>query len=173
VNASHLVRRFFGALWPGPPARSDEIWAADVLEPDELLLYRRLPNHDRRHALRSGQRVMIALGPHVESRWVAAAMLHDVGKYDADLSVPGRAIATLVAIAPGGRARVDRWTKATGFRGRVALYAQHGELGAEEIRRSGGREECAAWSAAHHHPELWPALGWPPEVVAALDAADQ
>jgi hypothetical protein len=173
VSLPHLVRRFFGALWPGSPASNDEIWAAAVLEPDELLLYRRLPNHDRRHALRCGQRMMIALGPDVEARWIAAAMLHDVGKYDADLSVPGRAIATMAAIAPGGRARVERWTKATGFRVRVARYAQHGELGAEEIRRSGGRDECAAWAAAHHHPERWPALGWPPEVVAALDAADQ
>ena len=116
---------------------------------------------------------MVALGPDVEKRWIAAAMLHDVGKYDSDLSVPGRAVATMAAIAPGGRARVERWTKTSGFRARVALYAQHGELGAEEIRRSGGRNECATWSAAHHHPELWPGLGWPPEVVAALDAADQ
>ena len=83
--------------------------------------------------------------PTCEKRWIAAAMLHDVGKYDADLSVPGRAVATIVAIAPGrpgaassgGRRRV-------GSGPRVALYAQHGELGAERDpplgRAGGGRD---------------------------------
>jgi hypothetical protein len=173
VNLPHLVRRFFGALRPGPPSPDDEAWAEQMLTPGELPLYRRLPNHDRRHAVRSGRRAATALGPQTEARWIAAAMLHDVGKHDADLSVPGRAVATVLVAGRGGADRVERWRKVGGFRHRVALYADHGDLGAAQIRRAGGREEAARWAAAHHHPESWDALGWPVAVVAALDGADQ
>ena len=168
----HLVRRFFGALWPGEPSPVDEAWAEQVLTSEELLLFRRLPNHDRRHALRSGRKAERLLGEAAEPRWLAAAMLHDVGKYDADLSVPGRAIATVCASGSSGRRRMERWASAPGRRGRVALYARHGELGADEVRRAGGREEAAVWSEAHHHPDTWPSLAIPPDVMVALDRAD-
>jgi hypothetical protein len=173
VNLPHLVRRFFGALRPGPPSPVDDAWAEQMLTPDELLLYRRLPDHDRRHAVGCGRRAARALGPETESRWIAASMLHDVGKYDADLSVPGRALATVLVAGRRGAQRVERWREVGGFRHRVALYADHGDVGAAQIRRAGGREEAARWSAAHHHPETWDALGWPAAVVAALDEADQ
>ncbi len=173
MSAPHLVRRFFGALWPSAPSPADDAWAAQVLLPEELLLFRRLPNHDRRHALRVGRRTERELGPETEPRWIAAALLHDVGKYDADLSVPGRAVATLVAAGSSGTRRVVRWQDARGLRGRISLYAQHGELGADQIRRAGGREVAAEWSAAHHHPEAWAGLTIPQAVVSALDRADQ
>lgn len=172
MKGPHLVRRFFGALWPGEPSPVDDAWAEQVLTSEELLLFRRLPNHDRRHALRAGRKVERELGGDVESRWLAAAMLHDVGKYDADLSVPGRAIATVLAAGPSGRRRMQRWMPERGLRSRVATYARHGELGADEIRRAGGREEAAIWSAAHHHPDTWPSLAIPADVVVALDRAD-
>ena len=172
MTPTHLVRRFFGALWPAPPRAQDEAWAATVLAPQELLLFRRLPNHDRRHALQVAHRAQASLGPEAD-RWVVAAMLHDVGKYDAGLSVPARAVATIVAIGPSGESRVTRWACTRGWRRRVALDERLGELGAEQIRRAGGREEAAVWSEAHHHPERWRELSIPPAVVQALDDADQ
>jgi hypothetical protein len=174
VNLRHLTRRFFGALRPGPPPAQDEAWAAEVLAPEELLLFRRLPNHDRRHALQVAHRAQAALTPSDdESRWLAAAMLHDVGKYDAGLSVVGRTLATVAAAGPSGPRRMERWSTARGWRHRIALYAHHGELGADQIRRAGGREEAAVWSEAHHHPQTWGRLPIPLEVVEILDAADQ
>ncbi len=173
MKATHLVRRFFGALWPGRPRAEDEAWAGEVLDPEELLLFRRLPNHDRRHALRVARRVDDTLGPGTDTRWLAAAMLHDVGKYDSGLSVPGRALATVAASAPGGVRRLQRWEQRRGWRRHMALYARHGELGADQIRRAGGREEAAVWSAAHHHPETFTTIPIPDEVVRVLDAADQ
>jgi hypothetical protein len=172
VSRGHLVRRFVAALWPGAPRPEDEAWAAEVLDPEELLLFRRLPNHDRRHALRVARSTDEALGDESEPRWIAAAMLHDVGKYDAGLSVPGRAIATLAAAGRAGPSRVSSWEERAGLRRQIALYAQHGEIGAEQIRRAGGREEAAEWSAAHHHPETWLTLTIPFPVVQVLDAAD-
>lgn len=169
----HLAKRFARASWPRPPADADEAWAATVLEPNELLLFRRLPDHDRRHAIRVARRVARELDPEVTSEpWVGAALLHDVGKYDAGLSVPGRALAT-VAAAAAGPARLERWAVGRSqARRRVALYARHGELGAIEIRRAGGRELTAAWCGAHHHAEVWSTLPIPRDVVAVLDAAD-
>ncbi len=173
MNPGHLVRRFVGALSPAAPSPADDAWAAQVLLSEELLLFRRLPNHDRRHAVKVARRTERELGPESEPRWIAAALLHDVGKYDADLSVPGRAVATLAAAGSSGARRVARWRGARGRRGSIALYAEHGELGAEQIRRAGGREEAAIWSAAHHHPDTWPDLPIPQVVVHALDRADQ
>jgi hypothetical protein len=168
----HLVRRYFGALRPGPPSASDDEWAARVLTPAELPLYRRLPNHDRRHAIRVARYVETEIGAECESRWLAAALLHDVGKYDAHLSVTRRALATVAAAGRSGTARMTRWRTRPGWRGRFATYSEHGELGAAEIRAAGGREEAARWSAAHHHPETWAALPIPAAVVRALDRAD-
>lgn len=174
MNPRHLTRRFFGALRPGPPPVQDEAWAAEVLSPEELLLFRRLPNHDRRHALQVAHRAQAALGPsRDETRWLAAAMLHDVGKYDAGLSVPGRAVATIAVLGSSGPSRARRWLASRGWRHRIALYARHGELGADQIRRAGGREDAAVWSEVHHHPETWAALPIPYDVVRILDAADQ
>jgi hypothetical protein len=100
-------------------------------------------------------------------------MLHDVGKYDAGLSVFGRALATVSVMGPTGSTRVERWLTRRGWRHRIALYARHGEPGADQIRRAGGREEAAVWSEAHHHPETWTQIPIPYDVVQILDAADQ
>jgi len=172
VRATHLVQRFFGSLWPGAPDADEEAWAATVLTAEELPLYQRLPNHDRRHAIRSGRKAEAALGARAEPRWIAAAMLHDVGKHDAGFSVPGRAIATVAAAGSSGTRRVARWEDRRGARHRVWLYAQHGEIGARELRAARGREEAAVWSEAHHHPETWPTLDFPADVIHILDAAD-
>jgi hypothetical protein len=167
----HLARRFFAALWPGPPAAADEEWVAAVLGPDELLLFRRLPNHDRRHAIGVARAVDAQLGPGTDRRWLQAALLHDVGKYAAGLSVVGRALATATADV-AGPARVARWDGRRGWRGRVSTYARHGEIGEAEILAVGGAPEVACWAAAHHHPQDFGALPIEPDVVAALDAAD-
>jgi hypothetical protein len=165
------VDRFVRALWPAPPGRREEAWVASVLAADELLLFRRLPDHDRRHAIRVGRTVEARLGPGADPRWVQAALLHDVGKYDAGLSVVGRALAT-VAAAVARPARIAAWDGRAGWRGRVAAYAVHGETGEREILAVGGDPAVAAWSGAHHHPDTWADLPIPAPVVAVLDAAD-
>jgi hypothetical protein len=144
-----------------------------MLAPEELPLFTRLPNHDRRHAIHVGRTVEADLGADAAARWIAAALLHDVGKDDAGFSVPGRAIATLAAAGRSGSARVGRWKDRGGVRHRAWLYARHGEIGAEEIRAAGGREVAAVWSESHHHPETWSTLDIPSDVIKILDAADQ
>ena len=170
----HLVRRFFRALWPGRPRSTDVAWVESVLEPAELDLWRELPNHDRRYSIRMARLVQAGLvGTEYagEERWLAVALLHDVGKLDAGLGVAGRSLATVLG-ALAGRARVERWTHATGFRLRTATYLHHDERGAVRIRAAGGRDEAARWALAHHHRDRWPASGVPEAVAEALAAAD-
>jgi len=170
----HLVRRFFRALWPGRPRAQDVAWVEGVLEPAELELWRELPNHDRRYSIRMARLVQAGLvGTEYagEERWLAVALLHDVGKLDAGLGVAGRSLATVLG-ALAGRARVERWTYTTGFRLRTATYLHHDERGAARIRAVGGRDEAARWALAHHHRDRWPASGVPVPVAEALSAAD-
>ena len=170
----HLVRRFFGALsWR--PARTDDLrWVETVLLPGELALFRRLPNHDQRHLVKVARRVETELADteHAgDPRWIAAALLHDVGKHDARLGPYGRAVATVCGRLAGPEL-ADAWSQKRGFTRRVGLYLRHGELGADMIRLAGGREEAARWAAAADSPDEWAGTGIPARVVAALAAAD-
>src|SRR5260370_33053688 len=103
-GAAHITRRFFGALRTGGPPARDAEWVSEVLEPAELELWRRMPGHDRRPAVGVARRVDAALASTDqagERGWLAAALLHDIGKLDAHLGVIGRVGATLAGAAAG------------------------------------------------------------------------
>jgi putative nucleotidyltransferase with HDIG domain len=169
----HLARRFFGALWPGGPSPEDRAWVEALLEPAEFTLWARQPGHDQRHSAGVARQVEAALagGPHADdSRWLACALLHDIGKLASDLSIPARVLATLVDRATGGA--VADWEEQRGLRRRIALYLRHPELGADMLQLAGGRDEVAHWAGAHHdRARLDPTL-LPAPVVSALVAAD-
>jgi hypothetical protein len=168
----HLARRFFGALRPGGPSAEDRAWVETVLEPAELALWARQPAHDQRHSAGVARQVEAALagGPHAgDTRWLACALLHDIGKLASGLGIPARVLATLVDRGSGG---VSDWEEHRGLRRRIALYLRHPEVGADMIELAGGRAEVAHWAGAHHdRARLDPALV-PAPVVKALVAAD-
>lgn len=144
-----------------------------ALVPGELELWRRLACHDRRHAIgvaRRLERLLVGTSHAGDPRWLAAALLHDVGKLEARLGVLGRVAATLL-IRGFGEGGVAGWRPGSGWRSKVSLYLAHGEIGAAMIRAAGGREEAARWAEAHHHPERVP-MDLPPEVTRALAASD-
>lgn len=174
IRPLHLSRRFVRAIWPGPPRADDLAWVAGILDPDELELWRGLPNHDQRYTIRVARRLEAELAGTEfagDDRWLAAALLHDAGKLDAGLGVVSRSVATVMGAA-AGPARVDAWAGRSGFRRRVAWYVRHDERGADRIRAAGGRVEAARWAWAHHHRDRWPASGIPTPVAEALEAAD-
>lgn len=173
-RAAHLTRRFFGALRPGGLSAEDGAWVAGILDPGERELWSRMAAQDRRHSVGVARRVDAALASTAEAgdrRWLAAALLHDVGKLDAALGVFGRVGATLAGAA-GGHERAEAWSSRRGMTRRFGLYLRHPELGATRIRVAGGHEEAARWAGAHHTRESWAELGFPPVVVDALAAAD-
>jgi hypothetical protein len=174
MRPAHLARRFVRSLRPGAPRVEDVAWVEGILDPDELELWRSLPEYDRRYTIRVARLVDEQLAGTDfggDDRWLAAALLHDVGKLDAGLGVVGRSVATVMGAA-GGTARVDRWAHTSGFRRRVAWYLRHDERGADRIRAAGGREEAARWAWAHHHRDRWAESGVPAPVAEALEAAD-
>jgi HD domain len=170
---SHLARRFVGTLRPGGPSGDDRAWVKAVLEPAEFALWARQPGHDQRHSTGVARQVEAALagGPHAgDTRWLACALLHDIGKLASGLGIAARVMATLVGRATGGA--VADWEEHRGLRRRIALYLCHPELGADMIRLAGGRAEVAHWAGAHHdRARLDPTLV-PAPVVKALVAAD-
>lgn len=173
-RAWHLVRRFFGALAPGAPSTADEAWVRQHLAPDLFDAWSSMPNHDRRHSIGVARRFQAGLSGSADAdddRWIAAALLHDLGKLDSGLGVFGRVAATL-ARAAFGRTRTDRWIDGRGLRRRYGLYLRHDRLGADRIRAAGGTEPVARWAAAHHDAAQWADTGIPERVMVALDAAD-
>jgi hypothetical protein len=172
VKLRHLSSRFVRALWPGSVRPADREWVATILTPDEFELWQRMPNHDQRHSAGVARRVAAILegtSAAGDRRWLEAALLHDVGKVDAGLSVPGRVVATVV-IATKGRDQTGAAAGEPGFRGRVARYSQHPARGAALIAAAGGSPEAARWAATHHGADAPSEI--PAAVAAALQAAD-
>jgi hypothetical protein len=133
-----------------------------------------MSNADRRHSAVVARRVEHTLaGTQLggESSWLAAALLHDVGKLDSGLGTFARVGATLAGAA-AGHDMADAWSSKRGITRRVGLYLRHPELGEARIRLAGGRDEAARWARLHHEPDRWSESGIPPEVVAALHDAD-
>jgi hypothetical protein len=164
MSWAHLAGRFLRAHRPGGPSERDRVWVATVLTPEELALWQRLPGHDRRHTVEVARRLEAALKGTAyagDGRWLACALLHDVGKLAAGLGIYGRVVATLAAKA--GREDVGR---------RIPLYLRHGQIGADMIRAEGGREEAAAWAAVHHRRPEWPDSHLPSPIIEALASAD-
>jgi hypothetical protein len=165
TRVGHLVRRFAGSVRARPLDAADVELVRRTLEPGELVCWERLGRADRAESVATARAVMRALGPDPDPVWVAAALVHDVGKTDAGLGVIGRSAATMVATVAGST-RVRAWT------GPVGRYVNHDELGSEQLRRAGARPVAVAWAAAHHRPERWPDTGIPPEMCKILAAAD-
>jgi hypothetical protein len=141
------------------------------LLPDEVELWKRMSRSDRRHAVGVARRVEAALGPDATRPVLAAALLHDVGKLDANLGVYGRVIATVSGAVVRHDPDVIRdWTRTRGFTRRVGLYLQHPRLGGDMLALAGSDDLTVTWTRQHHlPPEEWTL---PPELANALKEAD-
>jgi hypothetical protein len=166
----HLVRRFFGSLWPGGPPMRDDAWATDHLLPGEVALWRRMSGPDRRHAVGVGRRAAVCLGPAATRPVMAAALLHDVGKVDSGLGTVSRAVVTLAAKPSGGHAVGERWRQRPGLVGRAGRYLCHDAIGARMLAAAGSDGLTVTWAREHHLPPSRWTL--PEDVATALKAAD-
>ncbi len=161
----HLVSRFFGSLRPRPLAPDDLAFVRAALTPAELACWERLGPADRVESVTTAREAGRELGPGADERWIAAALLHDVGKTETRFGPFRRAGATAVAIVVGER-RVRRWGNAIG------RYVDHDERGARLLEQAGARREAVEWAAIHHRPARWPGSAVPPEMCRVLAAAD-
>jgi hypothetical protein len=164
-RAGHLTSRFFGSVRARRPDVADVAWVELNLTAEELDVWRTLGRADAAESVAVARRTARSLGPDADPRWIACALLHDVGKTDAELGTAGRVFATLVAGAVShGRARR--------FTNRIGTYVAHDDRGQARLTAAGARPEAAAWAGAHHRRERWVGTGIPPEVCEVLAAAD-
>lgn len=155
---------------------ADREWAESILTPAEFALWIRQSDYDQHHSVRVARRVerrLAATAYAGDSLWPSAALMHDVGKLEPDLSLGERAIATLASKALGV-ATARRWAgSAAGLKRRIGLYLTHGELGGAMIRAAGGREAIAVWSEIHQgYSGSAAGAEIPPTVAAALIESD-
>jgi hypothetical protein len=151
-SATHLAGRFFSSLVPLGPSASSESWALGQLTDAEGALFERMSKSDRRHAVAVARRAVAGLGADaaqgVPGDFVAAALLHDVGKTRASLGTFGRVFATLASLLLGRRRILERRPT-----GRFAAYLTHDVLGAEMLSGAGSAELTVSWARQHHMPE--------------------
>ena len=150
-------------------------WVAETLGPEEMHVWEGLGRADRAEAVAVARRLEVALAGTADAankNWIAAALLHDVGKQASAYGPIGRALVTvIVAVAGGERAR--GWAIEPGrVRARMGRYAAHDEVGGDLLRLAGARPEAVAWAEAHHRPGRWDTTGIPAEVCRALAIAD-
>jgi hypothetical protein len=185
-RVGHLAGRFFGSLRARPLSPADVAWVRAALTPEEFAVWQRLGRADRAESLAVGrevQRSLRALAVPVRAEspgeslqtvggaWIAAALLHDVGKVDAGLGTGGRSAAALVG-GLAGHDRARRWRHRSGWRGRVGRYIAHDDLGAAALTDAGARPQAAYWAEVHHRPDRWDGRTIPADVCALLARAD-
>lgn len=169
----HLARRFFASLAPAPLSDAESRWLDDVLTHRERQLFDAMPLHDRRHALDVARRVDRSLvGSRDRGRrpWMVAALFHDVGKAESELGIPGRVVATVLAVG-FGRASVAAWADRPGPERRFGLYLDHPSIGERLILEAGGPADAARWALVHQTATAV-VPGMPERVRRALLDAD-
>jgi hypothetical protein len=170
-----LARRLAGAIVPTRDDPADGEWVRAALTPSEYGLWERLSRYDRHHAVDVARKTALRLAatPFAgDTRWLGAALMHDVGKVEPDLSTLERVVAALASKIIGVAA-ARRWsTTGAGARWRIGSYLMHGERGAAMIRAAGGREEAASWAEVHQGYRDFAESRLPPVVVEALVESD-
>jgi len=169
----HLASRFLGSVRARPLSAADAAWVRSVLTAEDLEVWERLGPADRTESVAVGleaQRLIAAFHPGA-SAWIAAALLHDVGKVETGLGSVRRSLATVVA-GVVGHERARAWHTGVGWRGRVGRYVAHDDLGGALLTAAGAQPEAAYWAEVHHRPERWDAVTIPDEICRALAQAD-
>jgi putative nucleotidyltransferase with HDIG domain len=100
---------------------ADTAWAESLLLEGELQLWRRMGAADRRHSIVVARRFENLAADEWTRDEIAGALLHDIGKLDADIGTFSRVVATVV----GPRTA------------RFRSYHDHERIGAEMLAAAG------------------------------------
>ncbi|HEX6219926.1 MAG TPA: hypothetical protein VF115_02415 [Acidimicrobiia bacterium] len=155
-SPAHLVRRFFDVARARPLTDVEREHVREWLSPQLADLFFDQPHHDQRHG-HTAARSVIDSG-FDDLGVVTAALMHDIGKRHARLGLFGRSVASVMIIT---RIRLPE---------RIAVYRDHGIVGARELGDAGA-PSLAIDFALHHHGQRPPTIA--SDVWDALVAADQ
>ncbi|MCJ7780545.1 MAG: hypothetical protein MUQ27_06950, partial [Acidimicrobiia bacterium] len=118
-KAGHLVGRFFGHLRAEPPGPEDQRFIHEHISgPCAELFWSQSPP-DQRHAVDVARRVRAVLPDDLGA--VEAALVHDVGKRQANIGAVSRSVATVLDAV--GLPLTDR----------MRMYRDHGRRGAIDL----------------------------------------
>ena len=150
-RARYRLSQFRAHLWPSPLSPADLAEVRQVLSPPLTALFRRLTPGEQAHSLRVMRALRVVAaggssGPAGGGDWSGqselrqAALLHDVGKSVAPLTLPGRVAVVLVSrLWPGlitGLAG-SVGSEPRGWRRPFVTAARHAEWGAELCAQAG------------------------------------
>ena len=154
-----------------PKQLSDEDihWVSSQLSQSEFTYWTKLPLADKSHSFQVAKQTQSLIGDR-EKVFIAAALLHDIGKLESGFGTFGRVFATLVCLFfPLGK--MEKWAqKNRGLRRRLIDYAKHPELGAKLLKGIGSKEQTITWVLEHHSErEKWDT---PKEIAEILSSSD-
>lgn len=159
MGALYRVRQFLGAL---APASTADTGAFLLLTPEARALFDRLSPAYRRHSARVLSRLQAA--GHTEHQLLKAALLHDVGKAGAGITLCHRVLYVLLGHwAPGLLHWLAGTPAASGWRRPFYAQANHAALGAAMLSEIGEDPVVVGLVARHHD---LPAQDDPPALVA-------
>jgi len=137
----HLFKRFVGSISPAPLLDSEQAWVREVLTIQELDLWRTQAIVDQRHSYDIARRFTL-LRAQASRDEIAGALLHDIGKIEAELGIVARVFATILPL-PTRRFRV---------------YRNHQQRGAQLLQMIGCNESTIALVAGHPDSDALRAL---------------
>lgn len=129
----------------------DAAFVAEYLSPAECRLFSQLSVQDQVHSIRVARTCLLSLAnfPELNGRdLLRGALLHDIGKTQADLGIVFRTLWTLIAkVAPNAlEALSARFADARPgtLRHRMYVQARHAEIGADILADTGTEETVRA-----------------------------
>ena len=165
----HLTKRFWFSLKPQKLSEESLDWVRSHLSENEFEHWEKLSMADKRHSFQVARRASSEIGEEGKE-FMAAALLHDIGKLESGFTTFGRVFATLVCLFfPLGK--MEKWAqKNRGLRRRLIDYAKHPELGAKLLKGIGSKEQTITWVLEHHSErEKWDT---PKEIAEILSSSD-
>ena len=175
-QARYRLGQFFSHLRPRSLTPSEKAEVESVLGAGLAQLFRRQTPGEQAHSLRVMRSVVNAGGPYATRReLLQAALLHDVGKSVAPLSLAGRALVVLARrLAPRA---AQRWGQAEaagdarGWRRPFVTALRHADWGADLCAEVGALPLTVDLIRRHQTP-LAKTASPEDEMLAALQAAD-
>jgi len=168
-NLFHLAKRFWFSLKPKKLSEENLFWVRSHLSENEFVYWEKLSLADQRHSFLVTKQAESEIGEQGKE-FIAAALLHDIGKLESGFGTFGRVFATLCCFLFPLR-KMEKWTERTkGLRRRLVDYAKHPALGAELLRGIGSQQQTITWVLEHHSDrEKWVT---PKEIAEILSSSD-
>ncbi|MHB1129678.1 MAG: hypothetical protein ACYC06_06500 [Ilumatobacteraceae bacterium] len=128
----HLIKRFFTSLSATPLNDLEHAWVKEVLSAREHDLWSTQAIIDQRHSCDIARR-FVEIRSLASRDEIAGALLHDIGKIDADLGIMARVIVTLLPLPTP----------------RFTAYRNHQQRGAQMLKTIGSSDITIALVAGH------------------------